>query len=429
MKKIILLFFVFGTYSIIAQNYQAIDYFIKKNIPIVDYTEQGEFERLNLLLSIDDCDKCIPQLHSYLSQIDSVPPFTINVITNNLAFAKKTLGNTSFKYHLYLNREIFTTYLAGSSGLYYEDMSHSLYTKEKDIRTKIKNAKERIDHLNNFTDHNDYFLAQDELMTEAPYINVSTLTNDRLFLYDHKVNTGLVLHLQTKNDSIYSTYHRYYTPRIKNPKKLYNLPFNGHNLLSFEDTQKQLALDHIEFINMYSLNHWESTYYVVFGITRMMKNENLNTFSYYPEYFIATKKNDQEDIESLLDLSSYTHYYKIDQLKYKDFTGTIILHITDKPYFRSKNQLTWRARIQPEGEIKMNYLGLATVELKNDTVHIISIDEEFEEFTDNNTLFTFKNKNYYLTKNTYNESAAEVFELKEFKQGYTDCFLERLIVK
>lgn len=161
----------------------------------------------------------------------------------------------------------------------------------------------------------------------------------------------------------------------------------------------------------------------------MMKNEDTNNFSYYPEYFIATKQDAQEEIENLLDPSSYSHYYKVDQLQYKDLTGTIILHITDKPYFKSKDKLTWRARIQPEGERKMNYLGLATVELKNDAVHIIALDEEFEEFTDNNTLFTFQNKNYNLTKNMNDASTSEIFELKEFKQGYTDCFLERLIVK
>lgn len=207
MKKLFFYLFIFlGLTQVQGQNYAAIDQFIKNNIPLLDYTEQGEFEQLNFLLSIDDCDKCIPQLHSYLSQIDSVPPFTINVITNNLAFAKKTLGTTPLKYHLYLNKEIFTTHLNGSSGLFYKDMSYSIYSKEKDIRAKIKNAKERILHFKHFTKRKNIFLAQDELMSEAPYINVNLLPNNRLFLYDYKLNTGLLLHLQATNDSIYSTH-------------------------------------------------------------------------------------------------------------------------------------------------------------------------------------------------------------------------------
>lgn len=431
MKKLLYILTLLGFFHTFAQDYNAIDQYLKENTDIKDYPEKGEFESLNLLLSINDCDNCIPAFFSYIDNITDKKPYTVNIITDNTAYAKKALGDAvHFKYNLYYNKDVFSKYLNGRSGIYYKDMSYTVYGKEKDIRTKLKNADERVDHFQHFIANKEIFLVKDSLMTGAPFINVSPLPNNQLLIYDNKVNTALSLQLQPQKDSLLVIQSKYYTPAVLNPKKLYNLPFTGKNLLSFEDTQKELLTDHINFINLYSLNYWDKTYYIVFGVTRMFQNEHNDNISYFPEYFVATQKAESENIQTMLDPSTYDIFYKIDNLQYEDLAGVININIKDKPYLVGNNQLSWRARLHRPGETKMIYLVLATLLLKNGSAQITSINREFEEFTDHNTLFNFKNKNYYLIRDELDEEHNEgFFHLKEFEQSYSNDFMERLRIK
>lgn len=410
-----------------SQDYKAIDQFLKTNISIHDFSEKGEFESLNLLLSVDDCDKCIPQINSYIKNTEKLP-YTINIITNNKAYTKKVLGDDIIsKYNLYYNKEVFLQYLNGSSGIYYKDMSNSIYANEEDIKIKIKNAEERDEHFKHFVTNKDILLSKDSVMTDSPYIHATLLTKNKLLVYDNKVNTALVITLQPKNNSLLAIQNDYYIPTITNPKKLYELPFTEKNLLSFEETKQELLKDRINLINIYSLSYWEQTYYIVFGITRIVKNEHNNNMSYYPDYYIATLETENADTQSMLDPSIYNIYYKIDNLQYENLNGPVHLNLIDKPFSAKKNQLSWRARIKHPNERKTTYLGLVTILLQNNTAQIISVDREFEEFVDQNTLFRYDNKNYHLTRDSINEETNEgIFLLKEFEPDYSNRFLERL---
>ncbi len=108
MKKLLYFFILFGIFPIFAQDYNAIDLYLKSNTDLKNHFEEDQPESLNVLLSIYDCDNCIPMLYSYIKNTPDKKSYTVNIFTDNIAYTKKTLGNAiNFKYNLYYNKEVF----------------------------------------------------------------------------------------------------------------------------------------------------------------------------------------------------------------------------------------------------------------------------------------------------------------------------------
>lgn len=427
MKKSLYLLTLLGFFHSFAQDYTAIDLYLKSNINIKDYTTKGEFESLNLLLSTNDCDNCIPAFFSYINNITDKKPYTVNIITDNIAYAKKTLGNAvHFKYNLYYNKDVFSKYLNGRSGIYYKDMSYTVYGKEKDIRIKLKNSEERIAFFNNFTDDKARILIQDSLMSNTAYIIPSPLPDNQLLVLDNKMDTALLLELEREQDSFAVIQSKYYTPSVSNPQKLFDLPSPIDNLLSFEENKKHLKNIHTNMIKLYSVTYWNGIYYCVFGLTRMFKNNDKDTINFLQAYFVATQKADGKGINQILDASAYDNYYMIDDLPYEGITYRIIGETRTKPLIVADNKLNWRARIPHPETRSTTYAGLATLELKNSVANIIGIDRKFDEFLSLNSLFEFDGKFYYLYRNITSEENNEgYFSTKEFDSQFINRFYEK----
>ncbi|TDS65242.1 hypothetical protein [Myroides indicus] len=426
MKKLLYLFILFGiSPTIFAQDYNAIDLYLKSNTDLKNHFEEDQPESLNVLLSIYDCDNCIPMLYSYIKNTPDKKPYAVNIFTDNMAYAKKTLGDAvNFKYNLYYNKEVFSKYLNSRSGIYYIDTSNIIYGNEKDIRTKLKNAEDRQEFFNSLKDKK-YILTQDSLMSGMPYIIPTPLPDNQLLVFDNKMDTALLLELEDKQDSLAVTQSKYYTPTVGNLKKMFDLPSPIINLLSFEENQK-LSQNFLQnMVKLYSITYWNNQYYATFSITRAHQaDNNIRTFS---TYFVATQKADGKDMDKILDASSYDNYYMIDDLPYEGKMYRIIGDTRTKPQIVADNTLNWRIRLPDDKARKVTYSGLATLELKDGATSVINIDREFDEFLGLNGLFMFNGKTYYLSRATTNEENNEGFlSVKEFDSQYINKYLQKV---
>lgn len=177
-------------------------------------------------------------LYSYIKNTPDKKSYTVNIFTDNMAYAKKTLRSAvNFKYNLYYNKEVFSKYLNSRSGIYYIDTANMIYGNEKDIRIKLKNAEDRQEFFNSFKDKK-YILTQDSLMSDMPYITPTPLPDNQLLVFDNKMDTALLLELEQKQDSFTVIQSKYYTPTVSNLKKLFDLPGLGDDGLSLKESKK-----------------------------------------------------------------------------------------------------------------------------------------------------------------------------------------------
>ncbi|WP_060875511.1 hypothetical protein [Myroides odoratus] len=428
MKKLFLYTIAFlSFFSTLAQDYQAIDLYLKEKIDIQTHTEQGEFESLNILLTTNDCDNCIPMLYNYIKDVKEKKPYTVNIITDNKAYAKKTLGNAvNFKYNLYYDKEVFSKFLKGRSGIYYIDTNSTIYDDDKDIRVKLKNAEDRQEFFMSLNNNPKIqLLAQDSLMSNPPFITSTVLPNNQLLIFDNKMDVALVLNIIDNTDSLVVTKKSYFTPTIKNSIKLFNLPGLGDNGLSFEESQKTSQYFLKNMIKLYSITYSNQRYYATFSVTRAYKKDN--NIRFFSTYFVGTTKATKINPETILDASTYDSYYQIDDLPYEGKNYRIITDTRTKPQIVTDNELKWRVRMPDDNKRKVTYSGLATLELKNQMVNMTGIDTKFEEFIDLNALIKWKNKTYYLSRHiTDEENNQGYLFLQEFNSTYINEYAEKV---
>lgn len=426
MKKRLLytLLFLFS-YGLFAQDYAAIDQYLQTNLDLKGQAAEGEDESLTLLLTVNDCDNCVPLLYSYLKNIPKNKPYAVNIVTDNIAYAKKVLGDVaSLNCHLYHNASIFTTFLAGRSGLYFKDMNGAIFGDKEDIQIKLKNAQDRQAFFENLN-KKAQVLQQDSLLSSVPFIASTALPNNQLLVFDSKMGLGLFLDIKEHPDSLSVVHSQYYTPTITNPKKLFHLPGATKEDVSFEEMQKIADAIHTNMIKLYTITYWNGQYYATFSITRAIKQDDQTKL--YSTYFVSTKKAEQLDPQTTLDPSAYDNYYMLGDLPYEGNTYRMTVYAGTKPQIVDDNKLNWRLRRPNNQGVNQRYSGLGTLELQDNTARLIAIDPTFEEFIDLNLLLKWKNKTYYLSRQITDEANNQGYLfLREFNTPYINDYLQKV---
>lgn len=426
MKKLFLYtLLILFPYYLFAQDYVAIDQYLQTHLDLKGQAAEGEDESLTLLLTVNDCDNCIPLFYSYLKNIPENKPYAVNIITDNIAYAKKALGDVSvLNYHIFYDTAVFSKFLQGQSGIYFKDMSTVIFGNSRDIQIKLKNA---LDRQAFFGDLNKkaQVLLQDSLLSNVPFIASTALPNNQLLVFDNKMNLSLLLDIKEHPDSLAVTHSQYYTPTFSNPAKLFHLPGATNDDVSFEEMQKIAHALHINMIKLHTITYWNGQYYATFSITRAYKEEDKPKL--YSTYFVATKKAKQLDPQTTLDPSTYDRYYMLGDLPYKGNTYRMTVYAQTKPQITDDNKLNWRLRILNNQGMNQQYAGLGTLELQHQTAQLIAIDPTFEEFIELNVLLKWKNKTYYLSRQITEEANNQGYLfLREFNNSYINDYLQKV---
>ena len=426
MKKRLLYTLLFLLpYGLFAQDYAAIDQYLQTNLDLKGQAAEGEDESLTLLLTVNDCDNCIPLLYSYLKNIPKNKPYAVNIVTDNIAYAKKVLGDVAASNdHLYHNATVFTTFLAGRSGLYFKDMNGAIFGDKQDIQIKLKNAQDRQAFFGDLNKKAQVLL-QDSLLSSIPFISSTALPNNQLLVFDSKMGLGLFLDIKEHPDSLAVVHSQYYTPIFTNPTKLFHLSGATSEDVSFEEMQKIALAIHTHMIKLYTITYWDGQYYATFSITRAFKKDNQTKL--YSTYFVGTKKAEHLDPQTILDPSTYDHYYRLEDLPYEGNTYRMTVYAGAKPQIVDDNKLNWRLRMPNNQGLNQRYSGLGTLKLQDKTAQLIAIDPAFEEFIDLNLLLKWKNKTYYLSRQITDEATNQGYLfLREFNSPYINDYLQKV---
>lgn len=426
MKNLFLysLLFLFP-YYLCAQDYAAIDQYLQAHLDLKGQAAEGEDESLTLLLTVNDCNNCIPLLYSYLKDIPTNKPYAVNIVTDNIAYAKKALGDlATLNYHIYYDASVFTKFLAGRSGIYFKDLNAAIFGDRQDIQIKLKNAEDRQAF---FRDQNKkaQVLLHDSLMSNIPFIASTALPNNQLLVFDNKMDLGLFLDIKEHTDSLSVAHSQYYVPTFTDPKKLFHLPGATKGDVSFEEMQKIVHAIHTPMIKLYSITYWDGQYYATFSVTRAYKEDDQTKL--YSTYYVGTKKAKQLDPQTTLDPSIYDHYYSLQDLSYEGNTYSMTVYAGTKPQIVEDNKLNWRLRMSNNQGVNQRYSGVGTIELRGETAQLIAIDPTFEEFIDLNVLLKWKNKTYCLSRQITDAATNQGYLfLREFNSSYINNYLQKV---
>lgn len=401
-----------------SQDYKAIDAYLM-NTSFKEVQEDGMYESLNILFTTNDCDSCIPYLYGFLKNVDISRLYAINIITDNVVYARKALGvSDELGCKFYYNKEVFEEYLSGRSGIYYKDGNDKVYDGSKEIKIKMKNASERKEFFNSIQDK-EHVLLQDSLLSGMPFVSTTMLPNDQLLIFDNKMDIALVATLNNSQNSISVTKHHYETPDVADLEKIFNLPGIEGKGLTYSENLNHLEKYYIKMVKVYSIVFSKNQYYITFGLTRANKVAGQIKFS--ETYFVGTQRGEGLSVKGILDISAYETYYMLDHFVFDGQEYKIIGNIRDKPHVVSENKLSWKVRIPNDKARSVDYGGLAVIKVEDGFGSIWSLNDEFDEFLDFNPIFEFKGKMYFLFKKITSpaENKGDLL-LKEFNSQFVN---------
>lgn len=426
MQRLFLLILTLFSFNFVSsQDYKTIDKYLMNNT-LKETSANGVFESLNILLSSNDCDNSIPYLYGYLKNVDKNRSFVVNIVTDNVVYAKKALGiSDELNCKFYYNNEIFSKYLKGRSGVYYKDGNDKIYSEDKIIGNKIKNSNERTEFYNSIL-KNEYVLAEDSLLSTMPFISATMLPDNRLLIFDSKMDLAFCATINHNQNTISVLNSAYVVPKTSDLKKIYGLLKVDEQFLSYEENLDHLEKYHLKMLKIYSIVFSENQYFITFGVTTAKKEEE-GQIRFSDTYFVATQNTNNLSIENSLDVSTYENYYLIDNFLYDGENYKIIGNIRNKPHVVNKSQLNWRIRKPNDQTRSVDYAGLATIELKDGITSILHIDDKFDEFLDMNPIFEFNDRTYYLfKKNISKEKNKSTLIFKEFNSNFINSYRKHI---
>lgn len=392
IKTVFLLFgvVVFSSH-VFSQNLEEIDNHFKQSNKI---KENDSY--INIYLNSNDCFRCFGQIYQILTTIEEEnKEIQINIITNEIVFAKKNTKDYTFDINFYLDKDIVQKY----PSFYYYKLNKQIISDNNQIINEIKKN----------TPKNKITLIQliDESFTSDNLVHAGIYDNF-IIVYDNTVDLGGII----ENSKI-----EYYDITTSS-KKLYNqlpLPYKNYKEnfkpLSYEDFQNiKKNFPGVPDIKVTSISIFEDIAYAGFMVSRVFQSTQDSTAFELPSFtYLAIKKLKNNNLKDIFDLNSYDNYFCMDILPFNSIDYRIGVSINYP--FTIINEHNFMAKIFNE----LDYAGEATFEFNEDytTLNITSINPEAPRIYEYENI-EIDGKKYYVDKEMTDESTGEgIISLKE----------------
>lgn len=410
-KNISIILILFISHFIIAQNSEqkADAMFLK------EYPKQVDKNYFNIFLSSNDCYRCLGGIHQTLSEIEQKTPLLqINVITDQIPFARKEIKDYKLKINFLAKKEIFEK---DPKSFYYLKNNGQIFTDTQEIISQLSNfTNDSNTILNNITAFENTIInslsIEDSLFTSSHLFH-SGIFDDNLIVYDNSIDLGGIINAKNKIQ---------YYDITTSSAKIYNLPYildlNEFQVqpIEYQDYQN-LAKESIIFknpeIKVNSISVHKDLAYTHFAVSRLFQNTTKeNAFNLFTFNYVAVKKINKDNISTIFDLETYDSYFDVDNLDYdgKTYRFGIAIYY---PFSKIIDKFHFVSKIDHEAD----FIGEATLELSEDLkkLSILSINTKankdfiFPSLQIGNTL-------YYVSKDMTDESSGKgIISLKKSK--------------
>src|SRR5690606_20125464 len=388
---ILLSFFLFSNYTF-SQDLEKIDNDFVNNNKI-----ESNVSYINIYLNSNDCYRCFGHIHQILAAVEKEKSeLQINILTDQVVFAKKNTKDYSVNKKYYVEHNIFQNH----SSFYYYKNNGEIISDISQILNRIKKNNESISKNNKITS----IQLVDDLFTSDNLTHVGIYQN-QLIVYDNTIDLGGVINTENSNIEYYDI--------TTSSKKLYNqlpLPFDSYKenfqLLSYEDFQNvKKDFPGIQEVKVTSIAIYNNIAFAGLMVNKMFQSTKDCTEYELPSFtYLAVKSiNNKDSLSDIFNLDSYDYYFDMNALHYNSIDYRIGVSINYP--FTIINEYSFMAKVFNE----LDYSGEATFELSDDysQLNITSINSEAPQIYDLHGGLQINEKYFYVDKEMTDESTGE----------------------
>ncbi|WP_410879819.1 hypothetical protein [Myroides sp. DW712] len=396
---LVLLFFItsLGGNSIYSQDFKQIDEYIDEIHHL-----NSEETTIYILFSKNDCENCILYLHSTLDLIEKkvvlAENIKINVITDNIAYAKKYLNNYKLQYNFIFDKDIFHNFGVASRTILYLRDNAELITDPTKINLHLSKIK---------IDKKVVFSIKDSIFSDTSPI-IASILEENIIALDNNMDIALLL---LKKDSTYTPI--FLNSHIVDSLKLYNLPLRDKKelkdftLINFKDAKPIYKNFNMDMLKIQSFSSKENMVFCRFRIKRMYQiGESLDNIHMISDDFIAVKKiKDKKNISTLLDIDQYDTYYLTNSFFFNDNEFLLSNWVYSSLNILDENTIITNIDVL-NSENKNEFGGLATLKLDplNQKVKMVDLATNVTKGEYFNTEIFLNSKKYTLQKKWIDET-------------------------
>jgi len=391
----IFLFFYHPNYGLNQENvsYTEIDnYLFEKHLML------NNKKVLNVLFSSNDCKMCYHYLHSILPKIKSDENLDINIVTDNVVFARKNFKKYNVKLNYFFDKDVFSKFNVDNKTIIYLKIKDNIITEIDEI-------------FNNFNTNDEVILKVRDTLFSNEKISSTLMPFEKIFAFDNKMEVGVLFERLT--DSKEFNYYKYIFPHLKDSLKLYHLKdrdidYTKIKLVSFDKFQKISNENSLSYIDLKSFGSFEDYIFSTFSLNRLYeKIEDPEQLTYLKNTYLAVKKIERIDYSSnILDVSSYDIFYLIDFFSYNDKIYPVSVYTESDFKVLEKDKLKIKVNKLVEEKRQLEFGGEITFQLdKNENkTTAIELDESVSKYLLRNYIINTKDGTFQVIKEFSNQA-------------------------
>jgi len=344
-----------------SQNLSEIDVYLKeKNIL------SNKEEYFNIFLSSKDCYRCISSNHQllmYLEKENNNTPISINIITDEISFARKTFKEYNLKLNYVVDKKVFNRTDVNNKSFQYLKFKNKIYNDLPEIQ-KLLTANTNIAKTIAITD--DLLIRTNIYPLEIP--------GNKIFLHDPGMETGLLINLDdlSKNE---------YIEANTESRKLYSLPFaidtTSFKLVDYDNFQIAKKEFHLPEIKIHNINILNNLVICNFSASRLFEElHHVGKHGLISNNYIAIKTiNSETDLKNILDLDTYSGYFNVEDFDYNNKKYRVGIGIYSQTTIIDNN--IFKLKVDEVVNNETVYRGEATLKLNKDRTKL-----EIQEIND-----------------------------------------------
>lgn len=397
-----------------SHDYKSIDAYVVSN-----HTHDAAGSCINILYSSSDCEKCILFLHSVLGELNAHRDknILVNIVTDNIAYAKKNLKNYPLRFKYYFDKDIFSNFDINNRTLLYLRDKNTFTENIEDISGFIKKAEPISEVI---------FRVSDSVIMEKD-IESRIMPLNTFITINPKMDVALLF--MKANSGKANDYNAIYlNKQLKDSLKIYSLKERNPNperlkLLPFKDFTSVAKNNSVNFYKILTITSNKNTVYCTFMISRLYKDNNPgDNFTLVTNSYIAQKEIKKEsDLMDVMKLDTYDCFYFADMFQFEGATYPMSVWINSTPEIIGENTITTNLNKVIPNEGNLEFAGKATIILdpKTQTAKMISLDKNVENIRYRKN--SFKVGGYlYSIKKVMTDEANNVGDITISREPATD---------
>lgn len=389
-KWLILLLLFSNILTVNSQNLSEIDlYFTEKK------TISNKEDYFNIFLSSKDCYRCTASNHQllmYLEKESDNTPLNINIITDEISFARKTFKEYKLKLNYVVDKNVFNRTDVRNKSFQYLKFKNKIYNDLSEIQ-KLLTAKKNIAKTIAITD---------DLLIRTNIYPLKLLGN-RVFLHDPGMETGLLVNLEdlSKNE---------YIEANTKSRKLYSLPFkvdtSSFKLVDYDNFQLAKKEFHLPEIKIHNINILGNLILCNFSTSRLFEElHHPGKHGLISNNYIALKTiNNEADLKNILDLDTYIAYFNVEDFDYDKKKYRVGIGIYSQTVI--VDDTTFKLKVDEIVNNETIYRGEATLKLNKDRskLEIQEINDQVANKKHINREISLDGSQFYVDKEITDEN-------------------------